>query len=117
LDEAHNLSFSSDGPIDKLVREARKFGLGLILASQQPTDFNRTVFGNTASKLIFQTFDHGNRLSHQLASKCLAQTNPEQLAGDIARLQKGEAVFFANNEIFRVEIAPLRKRALKLSSE
>ena len=114
LDEAHNLSFSSDGPIDKLVREARKFGLGLILASQQPTDFNRTVFGNTASKLIFQTFDHGNRLSRQLASKCLVRTDPEQLAGDIARLQKGEALFFVNNDIAKLKITPLPKRILKI---
>lgn len=112
LDEAHNLSFSSDGPIDKLVREARKFGLGLILASQQPTDFGRTVFGNTASKLVFQTFDQGNRLSRQLANKCIVRTDPEVLAGDIARLQKGEALFFANNQISKLKITPLPKRAL-----
>lgn len=114
LDEAHNLSFHADGPIDKLVREARKFGLGLILASQQPTDFGRTVFGNTASKLIFQTFDQGNRLSRQLANKCIIRTDPELLAREIAQLQKGEALFFANNQISKVKITSLPKRALEV---
>jgi len=40
LDEAHKLSFDQGSPVEKLLREGRKFGLGLILASQQPEDFS-----------------------------------------------------------------------------
>ena len=41
LDEAHKLSFNPGSPVEKLLREGRKFGLGLILASQQPEEFPR----------------------------------------------------------------------------
>ena len=57
LDEAHHLSFREGGPIDLLLREARKFGLGIIFASQQPEDFSEVAFSNSASKLVFQTGD------------------------------------------------------------
>src|SRR5262249_17270794 len=44
LDEAHKLSFDQGSPIEKLLREGRKFGLGIILASQQPEDFSSVAF-------------------------------------------------------------------------
>jgi hypothetical protein len=49
LDEAHKLSFDRGSPVEKLLREGRKFGLGLILASQQPEDFSPVAFANTAT--------------------------------------------------------------------
>lgn len=69
LDEAHHLSFRDGGPVDSLLREARKFGLGLIFASQQPEDFSPAAFSNSASKLVFQTTDPGLKVSKFLAAK------------------------------------------------
>jgi DNA phosphorothioation-dependent restriction protein DptH len=112
LDEAHNLCFQDNSPVDKLIREARKFGLGIILASQQPTDFGKTVFANTASKLIFQTMDENHRLARQLAKKCADYAEPSFLSQEMARLQKGEALFFAKNRGFKVRIGTLAHRAL-----
>jgi hypothetical protein len=57
LDEAHKLSFDRGSPVEKLLREGRKFGLGLILASQQPEDFSPVAFANTATKIVFQVGD------------------------------------------------------------
>src|SRR5712692_241018 len=57
LDEAHKLAFVPGSPAEKLLREGRKFGLGLILASQQPEDFSRVAFANTATKMVFQVGD------------------------------------------------------------
>ena len=54
LDEAHKLSFDRGSPVEKLLREGRKFGLGLILASQQPEEFIPVAFANTATKVVFQ---------------------------------------------------------------
>ena len=70
LDEAHHLSFREGGPIDLLLREARKFGLGIIFASQQPQDFSEVAFSNSASKLIFQTADPNLKVSRYLSVKC-----------------------------------------------
>ena len=41
LDEIQNLDHSSDSPIDKMLREGRKFGLSMILATQTTSQFNQ----------------------------------------------------------------------------
>ena len=69
LDEAHRLSFDVGSPTEKLLREGRKFGLGLILASQQPQDFSPVAFGNTATKLVFQVADENAGVSRQIHKK------------------------------------------------
>ena len=69
LDEAHKLSFDRGSPVEKLLREGRKFGLGLILASQQPEDFSPVAFANTATKIVFQVGDERSTISRQLHRK------------------------------------------------
>lgn len=97
LDEAHNLSFEKDSPVEKLVREGRKFGLGLIIASQQPEDFSVAAYSNTGSKLVFQIFDDRGRISKQLAKKCQNFPNPESISKIISRLPRGQAFFLTRN--------------------
>ncbi|WP_417385610.1 protein kinase domain-containing protein [Gimesia sp.] len=47
IDEAHKLC--GDETIISLVKEARKYGLGLILSSQETRDFHGSVFANTGT--------------------------------------------------------------------
>ena len=54
LDEAH-LFFSGDGDdniLNTLAREARKFGIGLICASQSPEHFSEDFLTNVGAKII-----------------------------------------------------------------
>jgi DNA phosphorothioation-dependent restriction protein DptH len=53
LDEANRLAFPGS-PLERLVREARKFGVGIIVASQRPRDFTDTVPANAACSIVFQ---------------------------------------------------------------
>lgn len=53
LDEANRLDFPGS-PLERLVREARKFGVGIIVASQRPGDFTETVPANAACSIVFQ---------------------------------------------------------------
>ena len=69
LDEAHKLSFDTGSPAEKLLREGRKFGLGVILASQQPEDFSSVAFANSATKLVFQVGDENSSVSRQIHRK------------------------------------------------
>src|SRR5262249_7410436 len=69
LDEAHKLAFGPGSPVEKILREGRKFGLGVILASQQPEDFSPVAFANTATKIIFQTADQSGNVSRQVHRK------------------------------------------------
>ncbi|MFH1930451.1 MAG: hypothetical protein ABIN18_02530 [Pseudomonadota bacterium] len=49
IDEAHKLSY--DETLTELVREARKYGIGLLLASQSPKDFDRVAFDLMGTKI------------------------------------------------------------------
>ena len=42
VDEAHKLSY--DETLTELIREARKYSVGILLASQSVKDFDRIVF-------------------------------------------------------------------------
>ena len=39
---------------EKLLREGRKFGLGIMLASQEVEDFSKVAYSNTETKFIFR---------------------------------------------------------------
>lgn len=110
LDEAHHLSFRDGGPVDSLLREGRKFGLGIVFASQQPGDFSPAAFSNSASKLVFQTSDPTLKVSRSLAAKCSNYASPEQIGEVISVLKRGEAFFITKNKGHVLRIVDLKKR-------
>jgi DNA phosphorothioation-dependent restriction protein DptH len=111
LDEAHHLSFREGGPVDSLLREARKFGLGIMFASQQPEDFSPAAFSNSASKLVFQTSDATLKVSKLLSSKCSNYSSPEEIKQVISVLPQGRAFFITKNRGHVVTLADFKKRA------
>lgn len=71
IDEAHILDDGKDSyrsPLVKIAREARKYGLGLILASQMPKDFSKSVLHNTATimSLKFNAAEEARAVSQQM---------------------------------------------------
>jgi hypothetical protein len=113
LDEAHKLSFDRGSPVEKLLREGRKFGLGLILASQQPEDFSPVAFANTATKIVFQVGDERSVISRQLHRKVQnahSFTGIDQL---ITKLPRGCAYVVSENLGRVVQIASLGERIAK----
>ena len=53
LDEAHRLA--KDITLPKLMKEGRKYGVSVIVASQGAADFHRDVLGNAGTKIVFRT--------------------------------------------------------------
>lgn len=49
VDEAHKLSYEET--LTELIREARKYGVGILLASQSVKDFDRVVFDMVGTKI------------------------------------------------------------------
>lgn len=95
LDEAHNLSFKSDTPVDKIVREARKFGLAAILASQQPEDFSGPVFTCTGTKICFQVAEQKGKFIQKIASKC--KSNPNDIKDILSTIPKAHVFVLSEN--------------------
>jgi len=110
LDEAHRLPTTDGSPIERLLREARKFGIGLVVASQQPEDFTSTIIANTATKLVFQVTDQHARFARLLGRKAGNFSWP-QVADLITRLPRGHAYFLAGNTARVVAITPLEQRS------
>jgi DNA helicase HerA-like ATPase len=52
LDEAHRLA--KDITLPKIMKEGRKFGVVVIVASQELTDFHQGVIGNVGTKIVFR---------------------------------------------------------------
>jgi DNA helicase HerA-like ATPase len=53
LDEAHKFFTTDDeNPVNKIAKEARKFGLGLIAASQSPKHFSEDFLSNVGTKIL-----------------------------------------------------------------
>jgi len=53
IDEGHRLAYK-ESPLDHLLREARKYGVGVILSSQKPSDFTENVMANVGTMIALQ---------------------------------------------------------------
>ncbi|MBC7352467.1 MAG: ATP-binding protein [Thermogutta sp.] len=53
LDEAHRLA--RDITLPKIMKEGRKFGITVVVASQGLADFHPDVVGNAGTKVVFRT--------------------------------------------------------------
>lgn len=53
LDEAHRLA--RDVTLPKIMKEGRKYGVAVVVASQSAEDFHADVLGNAGTKIVFRT--------------------------------------------------------------
>ncbi len=79
LDEAHRLA--RDVTLPKIMKEGRKFGIAVIVASQGIGDFHQDILGNAGTKVIF-------RINHPDSKKVAGfiHTRPGQDA--VARIEQ-----------------------------
>jgi DNA phosphorothioation-dependent restriction protein DptH len=110
LDEAHRLSFASNSPVEKLLREGRKFGVGVVLASQQPEDFSSVAFANTATKLVFNITDERGSVARQIVKKASSDTDVLKLLKKASNLPRGTACMIGNSRASIVRVASFDQR-------
>lgn len=110
LDEAHKLSCDRGSPVEKLLREGRKYGLGLILASQQPEDFSQVAFANTATKLVFQIGDEKSVVSRRLHRRIRNAHSFADIYQVVTKLPRGWAYMASENEGRVVQVAAFDER-------
>jgi len=85
LDEAHRVA--RDVTLPKLMKEGRKYGLSVIVASQNVTDFHRDVLANAGVKVIFRT----NYPDSKSVGGFLRSARGVDLGQAIERLDVGQA--------------------------
>ena len=92
LDEIQNLDHRPDSPIDKLIREGRKFGLSMILATQTTSNFNqeqRDRLFLAEHKLFFKPADTEIERFATLLAQRTADSKADW-AQRLAKLEKGQ---------------------------
>lgn len=85
LDEAHRLA--NDVTLPKLMKEGRKFGIAVIVASQGMADFHKDVPANAGTRIVFRT----NHPDSRKVASLLSPQNSGELARRIERLKVGQA--------------------------
>lgn len=86
FDEAHRVLKSPY--MDRLIREARSYGLGVILSSQYPSDFPNEVSASMGTRVIFSNTNDAQRVKE--ISKLL---NYEEGGDVIANMRRFQALF------------------------
>ena len=92
LDEVQNLDHRNDSPLDKMLREGRKFGLSLILATQTASRFSqeeRDRLFMAGHKLFFKPADTEIASFAQLLSQSTGLPKNEW-SEKLSRLEKGQ---------------------------
>jgi DNA phosphorothioation-dependent restriction protein DptH len=85
LDEAHRLA--KDVTLPKIMKEGRKFGVLVIVASQELTDFHQGIIGNVGTKIIFRV----NHPDSRKVAGLLQASMGADLARQISQLPVGTA--------------------------
>ena len=85
LDEAHRLA--RDITLPKIMKEGRKFGIVLLVASQGMGDFHQDVLGNAGTKVIFRT----NYPESRKIAGFIRARQGQDLASRIEQLRVGSA--------------------------
>jgi DNA phosphorothioation-dependent restriction protein DptH len=122
LDEVQNLDHRDGSPLSKYLREGRKFGVSLILATQILSNLakdERDRLFNAAHKLFFRPADTEIRTFADIASISTGE-RPDVWMKQLASLEKGEcyslgpSVNTASGKLefkpFRIGISPLSER-------
>jgi hypothetical protein len=85
LDEAHRMA--KDVTLPKLMKEGRKYGISVVVASQGVEDFNSQVLENAGVKIAFRTnFPASKKVASRLRGK-----GSQDLSENLEQLSVGEA--------------------------
>ena len=93
LDEIQNLNHGSDSPIDKMLREGRKFGLSLMLATQTTSNFDqeqRDRLFQAGHKLFFKPADTEIKSFAKILSVTSRNGSEAEWAERLSKLTKGQ---------------------------
>ncbi|MBK1693600.1 hypothetical protein CKO09_02440 [Chromatium weissei] len=93
LDEIQNLNHGSASPLDKLLREGRKFGISLMLATQTTSQFNqeqRARLFQASHKLFFKPAATELEQFAQILDQATFGVSKAEWVQRLAKLEKGQ---------------------------
>lgn len=122
LDEMQNLDHAPDSPIDKMLREGRKFGISLILATQTISNFDKEQkdrLFQASTKLFFKPATTEVDSFAKLLSQVSSDYNANEWRDRLNKLNKGQCYYLGyvedqhgqlTEKIVLIDITSLEKR-------
>jgi hypothetical protein len=109
VDEAHKLSYEET--LTELIREARKYGVGILLASQSVKDFDRIVFDMVGTKIALQL--EGDDAKVMAENLGLVDKQERDIARQLILNQAPHIALIRSNHFepyIQVEVTPFYKK-------
>ena len=111
VDEAHRL-IDERSPLNDLLRESRKYGTGVILSSQRPSDFSDTVLANLGGILSFQC-----RLDRDAIFVARQMGMNFELIKGLTEIGTGYVNFSSEKANRKIKIVPVWERKPEIKKE
>ena len=104
IDEAHRLKYEREASAGQLLKEARKYGVGMLLATQDPVDFTDVVYNNIGGIMSLQLTDpkYAKTIAEHLGGKVKWQNVKNDLSSKFAAYVK----FSQKPDAIRFDVTP-----------
>jgi hypothetical protein len=108
IDEAHRLKYEREASAGQLLKEARKYGVGMLLATQDPVDFTDVVYNNIGGIMSLQLTDpkYAKTIAEHLGGKVKWQNVKNDLSSKFSAYAK----FSQHPAAIRFDVIPHYKR-------
>lgn len=108
IDEAHRLKYEKSSSTGQLLKEARKYGVGLTLSTQDPVDFPEPVYNNIGGILSLQLTDpkYAKGIAEHLGGKVNWQSVKNELSEKFAAFVK----FSSQSDVIKFKVIPHYQR-------
>ncbi len=108
IDEAHRLKYEREASAGQLLKEARKYGVGMLLATQDPVDFTDVVYNNIGGIMSLQLTDpkYAKSIAEHLGGKVTWQNVKNDLSSKFSAYVK----FSSNRDAIRFDAVPFYER-------
>jgi len=111
IDEAHRLKYDRDASAGQLLKEARKYGVGMILSTQDPEDFTNVVYNNVGGILSLQLTD--SKYAKNIAGQLGGEISWKEIKNGLSQQFSAYVKFTSEENAIRFLITPYYMREKK----
>ena len=108
IDEAHRLKYEREASAGQLLKEARKYGVGMLLSTQDPVDFTDVVYNNIGGIMSLQLIDP--KYAKSIAEHLGGKVTWRNVKNDLSSKFSGYVKFSSNENAIRFDVVPHYER-------
>ena len=111
IDEAHRLKYDRDTSAGQLLKEGRKYGVGMILSTQDPEDFTNVVYNNVGGILSLQLTD--SKYAKNIAGQLGGEISQKEIINGLSQQFSAYVKFTSKENAIRFVVKPYYMRKKK----